>query len=169
MPESGRGQPTVVNVGACRCPGGAHDPIGDTVTLHPEPTTPLGVAAWTVVEMGGSLPTLQGRLASVYMELGIADWTFTDERGAAIPVTPDNIARLLPFGRGGQEVWTAADALYTDTVVTPLVARMSKPSAPTPTDDSTSPSPSSSDGPPEPSLPSPPRAHRGKPSAVPVP
>lgn len=169
MPENGRGQPTVINVGACRCPGGAHDPIGDTVTLHPEPTTPLGVAAWTAVELGGSLPTLQARLASIYMEFGIADWSFTDERGRAVPITRENIERLLPFGRGGQDVWTAADELYTDTVISPLVARMSTPSAPTPTDDSTSASPSSSEAPPAPSLPSPPRVPRGKPSVVPAP
>ena len=168
MTEDGRGQPTVVTLADCRCPGSPH-PAGDTVTLRAEPSVPMGTAAWAVFSIGGTLWDLQARFAEVWLRYGIVDWSFLDAEGEPEPITPSNIERLLPFNHGGLEVSEAADALYSDPVLSPLVARRSKPSPPTPTAPSTSPSPASGE-------PSPARSKRsrraesdGSPSEVPVP
>ena len=137
MTEDGRGQPLVVDLpGECRCPGTPHH--HDTVTLRAEPSVPMGTAAWAVASLGGALWDIQARLSAVWMTYGIIDWSFTDEVGKAVPITPSTIEERLPFGHGGMEVAQAADELYSDTVLSPLAARMSKPSPPTPTEPSTS-------------------------------
>ena len=165
MTEDGRGQPVVVDLAGCRCPGSPHH--HDTVTLRGEPSTPMGIAGWTVASLGGALWDIQARLADVWLKFGIIDWSFTDAAGKAVPVTSANIDDYLPFGRGGMEVANRADELYSDTVLSPLAARMSPPSPPTPTDDSTSPSPPSGDTPPTPSAPSsPPDSAAGTGSAT---
>ncbi len=168
MAQDGRGQPVVVNVGPCRCPGTPHT-IGDTVTLRGEPTTPMGVAAWAVISVGGAVWDLQARLADVWRHYGIADWSFTDEKGAAIPITPTAMDDLLPFGSGGREVQDRADELYSEAILRPLVERQSKSSLPTPTEPLTSASPPSGATPPTPFSPSPQTEPDGKPSEVPVP
>ena len=168
MTEDGRGQPVVVDLAECRCPGTPHQP-GDTVTLRAEPSVPMGTAAWAVASLGGKLWDIQARLAEVWLAYGIVDWSFLDAKGQPEPVTPANIDRLLPFSGGGMEVAEAADDLYSDPVLSPLAARRSKLSPPTPTEASTSPSPPSGDGSPTPSSPSPRPARRGKRSEVPVP
>lgn len=169
MTDDVRGQPVVVTLhGDCRCPGSPH-PTGDTVTLRPDLSTPMGVEAWAAIRGASSPADIEGRLAEVWLRRGIADWTFCDEKGAMVPITPANIERLLPFSDGGFEVANAADALYADQFFRPLVARQSTSSPPTSTEDSTSASPPSGDTPPTPSSPSPRRAPAGKPSEVPVP
>ena len=142
MTEDGRGQPVVVDLAGCRCPGTPHH--HDTVTLRGEPSTPMGIAGWTVASLGGALWDIQARLADVWLKYGILDWSFVDAAGKPVPVTPANVEEYLPFGAGGMEVANRADELYSDTVLSPLAARMSKSSPPTPTDDSTSASPPSS-------------------------
>ena len=168
MTDDVRGQPVVVTLADCRCPGRPHQP-GDTVTLRGEPSVPMGTAAWGVASMGGAIWDVQARLAEVWLRYGITAWSFLDSKGGPEPVTAANIDRLLPFNRGGMEVANAADDIYSDPVLSPLAARRSMSSPPTPTDDSTSASPPSGDTPPTPSSPSPRPAHRGKTSAVPAP
>ena len=167
MTLDGRGQPVVVNVGACRCPGTPH--ASDTVTLRGEPSTPMGVAAWAVISVGGTVWDLQARLADVWRHYGIADWSFVDEKGAPIPITPTAIDELLPFANGGMLVQEKADEMYSDAVLRPLVERQSRSSPPTPTAPSTPANQPSGDTPPTPSLPSPPMPTAGTPSEVPVP
>lgn len=168
MTEDGRGQPTVVYLAGCRCPGGPHQP-GDTVTLRAEPSVPMGTAAWAIASLGGPLWDIQARFAEVWLRYGIIDWTFLDERGQPEPITAANIERLLPFNHGGMEVAQAADELYSDPVLSPLAARRSTLSPPTPTEPSTSPSPPSGDESPTPSKRSRRRASAGSPSEDPVP
>lgn len=165
MTQDGRGQPVVVPVGSCGCPRAPH--ATDTVTLRGEPSVPMGVAAWAVVRAGGDAPTITGRLAEVWLRFGIVEWTFTNEAGRPEPITPENIERLLPFGRG-LELADRADGLYADEVLRPLVERQSRLLPPTPTDDSTSANPESGDMLPTPSSPSPRTARAGKRSEVPA-
>ena len=94
-------------------------PSGQKVTLRPEVSIPLGIAALSVIKQGGSQAVIEAGLAEVYLHFGIEDWTFP------VPVTPENIERLLPYSRGGLEVAERADALYSETVMRPLVARLS--------------------------------------------
>jgi hypothetical protein len=129
--------PNIVNVGPCRCPKTPH-PDGDVVFLYPEIPLALGVAGMAVLRAGGGVAAVYGGLADVYLQLGIADWTFVDAKGQPEPVIAPNIARLLPFGNGGLTVADAADDLYGKDLLRPLVRERSERSSPTSTATSTS-------------------------------
>lgn len=141
MTEDGRGQPTVVDLGACRCPGAPHQ--RDTVTLFDDPPMDLGIAMMSLVGQEERIEVAQARLVRVYMRFGIKAWTFTDEDDLPVPVNEENAARLLTFDRCGLDFWNAADEVYSR-VYAPLRARMSTTSRGSPTATSTSASPSSS-------------------------
>ncbi len=131
--------PNVVDVGACRCPTKPHE--ADLVVLHPEITLPLGIAAMAVLRQGGGVAAVYGGLADVYLQLGIAAWTFTDEKGQPVPITAANIVRLLPFAKGGLKVADAADDLYAKDLLHPLALERPEllPSGPSGTSTSVSP------------------------------
>lgn len=122
-------------------------PSGHTVTLHPEVTMPLGIAALSAIRgsLGEGQPAVEAALSEVYLRFGIASWSFRGADGYPEPVTPESIARLLPFGSGGLEVAEAADALYGEAVTRPLAERFQRLSQPSQTASSTP--PSSSTGP----------------------
>lgn len=103
-----------------------------TVTLHPKVTMSIGIAALSVVKQGGSQAVIEAGLVEVYLQFGIASWTFPE------PITQESIARLLPYGDGGLEVAEAADALYSGEVFRPLARRISALSATSSTPRSTS-------------------------------
>jgi hypothetical protein len=84
-----------------------------------------------------------GTLTEHYVIHGIEDWTAqeADERGklAPVPVTGGNIRRLvLPYWDIAMEVADAADNLYTEAILLPLLGVAPNSSPPTPTDESTS-------------------------------
>lgn len=151
MTTDGRGQPTVVDVGACRCPGTPH--ASDTVTLFDEAPMDLGIAMYALVGQEEQVELGQARLVHLYQRLGIKAWSFVDEHGLAVPVNEENARRLIPFSRGGLELWNAADDIYTR-VYDPLVAQRLRRSASTSTESETSASPPTSPSPPTPSGPS---------------
>ena len=146
LPESSA--PNIVTVGE------------HTVTLHPKVTMPLGIAAFSVVKQGGSQAVIEAGLVEVYLQFGIADWTFPE------PITQESVARLLPFADGGLEVAEAADALYSGEVFRPLARRISALSATSSTARSTSPIPATGSRRPKPSRPSSRNGTAGKPSGV---
>lgn len=116
------GPPLVaVEVGPCRCSGSPHDP--DIVYLHGEATPEIGLAAYGAIAAAEGVEDQRVRLGMAYLVHGVADWTFVDDGGSPIPVTPDTIRRALPWGRGGREVAEKANELYSDEVVRPLVER----------------------------------------------
>ena len=184
MSIADRGQPVEVNVGDCRCPGSPH--ALDTVWLKPELDVPLAIAANAAIRSievgelsaGEANAEVQYVLTGVYLRHSIVRWTFTDEKGLDIPITPSNVARLLPWGNGGGEVVEAADNLYSEKLFAPLVAAMAvlekaqeearpptrKSSGNGRTASPTSATPSSGDTPPEPSSPSSPTSSAGQPS-----
>ena len=109
-----------VPVGACRCPGSPH-PDGDWVELMAHPSIDIGSAIYAAVAAVGNDPVLlQVEMTRAYLRFGIVAWSFTDERGDAIPIRSragdfgDVINRLLPFTDGGYDVANAADSLYRD-------------------------------------------------------
>ena len=130
-------QPVVVNVGACRCIGGPDTspihPDGDEVYLMPEASMSLGLRSNGAIGSAGNdtsrLETLLGR---VFIEEGIVGWTFV-EGDAPVPVTPANIDRLLPWGRGGSLVSERANELYSEDILSPLVRRSQSTRQPGPT------------------------------------
>ncbi len=113
-------------------------PDGNSVTLHPEITMAIGIAALAVARRGSvqafvgdrltgtgenvESAIVEAGLAEVYLRLGIIAWSFKDAKGQPEPLTPANIARLLPYNGGGREVAEVADQLYSDEVFHPLAA-----------------------------------------------
>lgn len=111
-----------VNVGPCRCKGAPHTE-GDVVSLWPEMPLEGGVAAHQAIASHNDVPSLKTALSMVYTVYGVADWTFVRDDGLPIPVTRENVARALPFSRGGFEVANRAAELYDEAVTAPLVRR----------------------------------------------
>ena len=174
MTENGSGQAVVVNVGSCRCPGAPHDPAGDTVSLAPRLTVPMGAAAWVAMQHAlATLPSMQAALTGVYLEHGIVGWSFTqpDVKGASepVPVSAEAVERLIPWGNGGMEVAEQADVLYAEELMVPFLRRQERLSGTGPTADSTSANRSSGPPPPVPSKPSSPAEPAGRLSVVPAP
>lgn len=108
-----------VNVGACRCPGAPHAD-GDVISLDTELSTPAGIAAQAGLM---SSDTWEDRYAGMLMGLmrhSVRAWTFRDADGP-IPVTPENVAKHLPWLKGGKEVAGAAAELYADVILAPFI------------------------------------------------
>ena len=128
----------------------------DTVYVNPVLDGPTGKAAmiaWqaSVVRKGASMARMrsdmEGALSSAWLHFGIRDWTFLDEDGQPLPLTPDNIDARLTWAGGAELVAEKCDELYAGDLFGPLVRRL-LPQQPTgPTDDSTSPTPSPGDDP----------------------
>lgn len=118
-----------VPLGYCPCEGSPH-PDGDVVYLWPELSMPGGMAAQGAIAeayVGTSLDQLrlQELLARVWIRHGVAEWTFLDDLGVPIPVTPETVEVALPFAKGGRLVADKADDLYAEAVTAPLVERLS--------------------------------------------
>lgn len=115
-----------VPLGYCPCEGQPHAD-GDVVYLYPELSMAGGMAAQAALsdamDDGFDQMRLQELLAKVWMRHCVAAWTFLDDLGKPIPVTPDNIALALPYGKGGRDVADKADNLYSRAVLAPLEER----------------------------------------------
>jgi hypothetical protein len=115
-----------VPLGYCPCEGTPH-PDGDIVYLYPELSAPAGMAVRGLMVEGASgigAETFQERLGELWLKVAVASWTFLDDDGSPIPLTPENIVRALPYGKGGRLVADKADDLYADSVVAPLVKQL---------------------------------------------
>lgn len=122
---------------ACRCPGEPH-PDGDTVWLRSELTPEGGFAALAAMRAAGTdTNELERLIGRVYAEYGIVEWTFLDEDGEPVPCTREMIAALnwdaiYPIAEKG-------DNIYSEGILRPLVARVSRSSRNGHTAPSTSP------------------------------
>lgn len=86
-----------------------------------------------------SIGEVLATLTEQYILFGVEAWTLADEHGKKLPVSRENIrARLLAHPEAAIVVADAADSLYGEKVVLPLLLRASKSSPPSPTDGSTS-------------------------------
>jgi hypothetical protein len=117
-----------VPLGFCPCLGSPHED-GDIVYLYPELSMAGGMAAQGAIseasgDSGLDGVRLQELLAEVWIRHGVASWTFLDDNGEAIPVSPSNIAAALPYAKGGRAVADKADDLYAEAVTAPLVERL---------------------------------------------
>ena len=132
----------------CVCPGAPHE--SDTVTLR-DPldfrtaiTLRQSVAALYVGPSGETQqPTVAevtGLLIESYLLYTIASWTLVDERGKPVPVSRENVIGLLMHDNPieAAAIGDAANELYMDKVVLPLLLAASGSSRPTPTKRSTS-------------------------------
>jgi hypothetical protein len=121
-----------VQLDYCPCEGTPH-PDGDIVYLLPELPAPAGVRARAFFQqaMTGTIDaaTAEESIAALWLSMCVAEWTFLLDDGRPIPVTPENVVRALPYGKGGRQVADKADDLYVESVTAPLLeelARLSK-------------------------------------------
>lgn len=126
----------------CPCPGTPH-PDGDTVSLYPKLDLHGGVYAQRkiIAAMEGKADSdeVVATLMDVYCRKGVAAWSFLDEKGKPLAVTPEAIeATLLRDYSVGRPVAEKADAIYSPALIDPLRLEVVKSSRPTPTNGSTS-------------------------------
>lgn len=116
-----------VQLNYCPCKGKPH-PDGDTIYLYPELSTPAGIRARAFFRdaMMSEISKVDAEeaLADLWLTVGVAEWTFLFDDGDAIPVTPENVVRALPYAKGGRQVADKADDLYADSVSNPLLAKL---------------------------------------------
>lgn len=130
----------------CVCPprNGQARHASDKVTLPDvlDFRRTLTVRQTVAAEMGdatASLASVTGFLIEAYLLHCIDSWTLQDEKGKALPVTRQNVRdHLLTHYDEAEKVGDAADDLYTDKVVLPLLNRASSSSPDTSTPGSTS-------------------------------
>lgn len=134
----------------CLCPGRQRHTT-DTITLRDV----LGfrdaiairneVGMLYVNEPGAGLPDVLAVLTEAYLLRGVESWTLRDAKQQPIPVTRETITKhLLSNYDAAEKAGDAADELYREAVMLPLLRKASASSQPTPTDESTSaPTPSS--------------------------
>jgi hypothetical protein len=116
-------EPVVVELGPCECTGQPHE--ADLVYLAPTLSMSGGMAAQGAIQQAGTDPVrLQELLADIWVRHGVTGWNLLDDKGNAIPLTADNIARALPYGKGGRLVAERADDLYAEDILAPLVQRL---------------------------------------------
>ncbi len=132
----------------CVCPsrpdGSARHPDGDTVTLRPKLDFRSALHARNTVillrqEGVEDVAEILASLTEVYLRVGIESWTLVDAKGKAVPVSRDAVRDLMTdHPEAAMTIGDEADELYSEAVISPLVARASTSSPPTPTKDSTS-------------------------------
>lgn len=134
----------------CVCPpktdGQARHPNGDTVTFRERlPFRDALAARNTVILIKQDDPdadaaTILAALTEVYLLVGIESWTLTDAKGKPVPVSRQAVRDLMAeHVDESMELGDAADALYSEAVIVPLVNRAATYSPPTPINASTSP------------------------------
>lgn len=141
------------------CVCGRHD--GDVVTLRDtldfRAAVTIRNAALLAKSEDPDLGTadILAILSERYLLAGIEDWTLADDRGRPVPVTPSTIReRILSRPDVAVVLADAADELYGEKVVLPLLVRAATSSQPGPTSASTSATTDGSSESPTPSSPS---------------
>lgn len=134
-----------VRAGACPCPGTPHQQ--ESIYLEPELSLPMAAAGMAALSGTVTIADVEAQLTEAFLPRAIRSWSFLeyaapDDDGQRavipVPVTRENLERLLPFDLGGYELVERVGELYMARFMRPLVARMSTSSPPTSTDASTS-------------------------------
>lgn len=147
----------------CICPpkGGApRHPDGDTVELRPRldfrsaNTILKAVQLMQTGDEDVETAEVLALLTEHYLIYGIESWSLEDDKDKPVPVSKTTIRDLLLPSQAAMVVGDAADDLYSEQVMLPLVARAARLLQPSPTDDSTSAPTDSAPPRPKPSKPS---------------
>lgn len=128
---------TVALPGGCQCPGQPH--AQDEAYLLPRLTFEGGAAAEAVLAAAigrGDTEAVARPLVRAYLEHQVTGWNLTGEAGAPLPYSS---ALLLSDWEVARVVGDAADDLYSEALLAPLLAAASKSSPGGPTGPSTSP------------------------------
>jgi hypothetical protein len=131
-----------VRIGPCACPGAPHED-GDVVNLRERLGLAQGVQLQSAIisagQSGLSAPAITGVLGEQYLIVGVESWNLVDDKGKAIPVTPEMITEhLLSDFERGTVAADKADELYATRYVVPLVNRAANSSPSTTTGGPTS-------------------------------
>jgi hypothetical protein len=148
----------------CVCPpkgDAVRHPDGDTVKLrerldfHAATTIRHNIALLYQEDGETSGGEILALLTEHYLLFGVEGWSLVDEKGKPVEVSKPTIRERL-FGDpiASMLVGDAADLLYSEQVMLPLMERASRSSPTTSTDESTSPTKASSPKRPKPSKPS---------------
>ena len=133
----------------CLCPpnarGETRHPDGDTVTLRERLDFRAALTARNTLVMvkqedpDASSAEILAALTEVYLVLGVTGWTLVDGKNKPIEVSKGAIREhLLANPDVAMVVGDAADELYAEAVILPLLARARNSSPPTPIAGSTS-------------------------------
>jgi len=133
----------------CICPpkpdGTVRHPNGDTVRLRETLDFKTGLTARNAIillrqdDPDASGAAILAELTEVYLVAGIVSWTILDPKGKPIEVSKPAIRQFIAeHPQEAMDVGDEADALYSEAVIAPLVARASSSSPRTPTDTSMS-------------------------------
>lgn len=146
---------------ACVCPrigGQAQHPDGDEVKLrerldfHAATTVRQAIRVLTLDDPRAGAGEVLATLTEQYLLFGIESWTLRDELGKPVPVTKPAIRALMDDHMDeAMVVGDAADEMYSEAVLVPLVQRAATSSPSTPTESSTSAPTGSTSTPPTPS------------------
>jgi hypothetical protein len=127
---------------ACLCPAKGH-PEGDTVVLrdklgfHEALTIRKAIALSREDADTGSERALAAEilatLSEFYVLMGVESWTIQDAKGEPLPVTKTNIRGVLMESPDIELVIEAADTIYNEAILLPLLLRANPSSPPTPT------------------------------------
>ncbi len=131
---------------ACLCPpnakGETRHPAGDRIELREKLDFRSALTARNAVviirqeDEEASLAEIMAALTEVYLLEGIKSWTLVDAKNKPIEVSKPAIrAHLLSNPDIAMEVGEAADLLYSEAVIVPLVLRASTYSQPSPTEE----------------------------------
>jgi hypothetical protein len=124
--------PVPVRIGDCLCANAPHDGLeghddGDLVFLAPQLSLDGGLAAQGALVAYSDDPLrVERELGRAYLSTQIVGWNFLDDDGKPIPLNWENIEKALSWGTGGRLVAEKADELYSATMLTPLLDRLSK-------------------------------------------
>ena len=124
----------------CPCPakpdGGTRHPDGDTVTLKETLDFRSVTAIRTNISMledGSNIGDIMATLTEGYLVYGIAAWSFVDEKGKPLPVSRAAITDILLADIGAAAiVGDAADDVFGEKVLLPLLNRAGTSSPPSP-------------------------------------
>lgn len=131
--------PVRVRVRDCACPGSPHGEEGDVVFLAPTLSLEGGLEGQADIRAAvGNGTALAKRWRVTFVRYGAIGWNLVDEEGEPVPFDVDAI--LADFALA-YPVSEAADDLYGESVVRPLLARRKTTSPPGPTVVSTSATP----------------------------
>ena len=134
------GENVTVPLGPCACPSTPHAG-GDEVYLLPRLSFKGGAAGDAAITAALGRPELDTdamttALVEAYIRHQVAGWNLVDADGAPVPWSPD---LLLSDWTSSRAVGEVADELYSEALLAPLVASVSKSSQGGPTAPSTSP------------------------------
>lgn len=132
----------------CICPpkaGVVRHPAGDTVELRERLDFRSALIARNTIVLlkqedeDVSSAEILASLTEVYLVAGIRTWSLVDERGKPVEVSKATIRKLMDEHPDvAMDLGDAADELYSEAVILPLVTRAQNSSLSTPTSASTS-------------------------------